>query len=90
MIGFDERYPNARAQSREAHWPPNVQSISQDGLSYIGVDEEGRLYWDGRKLATSRELKLTGRQGFWALVGVAAAVVLALVELLRFSGLGWG
>jgi hypothetical protein len=60
-------------------WPPGVRTISQDGLSLLGIGHDGALYLDGQRLALSRELKLQRTEKIIA--GIAAVGVL-------FSGLG--
>ena len=62
MTKFDQRYPSARTGSGKASRPRGVHKISQIGLDNIGVDEEGRLYWNGQmvKEANPLELRPTG------------------------------
>jgi len=87
MSDFDERYPHARTKQGKPHWPPGVRSISQDGLDWIGVDDDGHLYWDGQRLAVQKITLTTGQVAI-AWIGVSAAVTVAAVELLRFFGMG--
>lgn len=87
-MGFDEKYPNARSTERRDHWPPNVRSLSIDGADFLGVDDEGVLYWDGQEVATKSRFQLTGLQSALAVVGVLSAAAVAIVEWLRFFGFG--
>ena len=88
MSTFDERYPNARTLTGRPGWPPDVRSISLEGVDYIGVDDHGRLYWDGHRIEIARTLSLTRAQNFIAVLGVLAAVAVGAVESLRFFGYG--
>jgi hypothetical protein len=78
----------AKRQADETRpgWPAGVHVISVDGLDQLGVDDEGQLYWRGKKVRTS--LELSTRQGWGAIVLVASAAILAVIEVLRFFGLG--
>ena len=58
MTKFDQRYPSARTGSGKASWPRGVHKISQIGLDNIGVDEEGRLYWNGQMVKEADPLEL--------------------------------
>jgi len=58
MKKFDQRYPNARTGSGNASWPRGVHKISQIGLDNLGVDNEGRLYWNGQMVKEANPLEL--------------------------------
>ena len=81
MTKFDQRYPSARTGSGKASWPRGVHKISQIGLDNIGVDEEGRLYWNGQMVKEANPLELTYPQEVSAIIAVASGVVLALSTL---------
>jgi hypothetical protein len=81
MTKFDQRYPSARTDSGKASWPRGVHKISQIGLDNIGVDEEGRLYWNGQMVKEANPLELTYPQEVSAIIAVASGVVLALSTL---------
>jgi hypothetical protein len=81
MTKFDQRYPSARTGSGKASWPRGVHKISQIGLDNIGVDEEGRLYWNGQMVKEANPLELTHPQEVSAIIAVASGVVLALSTL---------
>jgi hypothetical protein len=78
---FDQQYPEARATSGKASWPGDVHKISQIGLDNIGIDGEGRLYWNGKMVREHNPLELTYPQEVSAIVAVVSGVVLALSTL---------
>jgi hypothetical protein len=88
MSDFDKRYPHARTGSRQMHWPSGVHSISQDGLDFLGIDDDGQLYWDGKLVRVASPLELTTTQAWFAVFGVLSAVSLAVFDALRFFGYG--
>jgi hypothetical protein len=81
MRDFDRRYLSARASSGKARWPRGVHKNSQIGLDNIGVDDEGRLYWNGKMVKEANPLELTYPQQVSAIIAVASGVVLALSTL---------
>lgn len=40
--------------ARPADWPEGVRPISADGLSHIGVGNDGSVYWDGKPVQGAR------------------------------------
>jgi hypothetical protein len=61
----------------------------------MGVDDEGRLYWNGQMVKDANPLELTHPQEVSAIIAVASGVVLALstlalalVDAARFLGYG--
>ena len=46
----------SRSDERPQEWPDAVQSISGEGLALLGIDNENKLYWDGKRVPT---VKLT-------------------------------
>ena len=81
MRKFDQRYPDARTTSGKSSWPRGVHKISQIGLDNIGVDNEGRLYWNGQMVKEANPLELTHQQEVSAIIAVVSGVVLALSTL---------
>jgi len=81
---FDVRYPDARTDDREPHWPESVRKISQDGLEFVGVGDDGRLYWDGQEVVTSTRIELVSWEWWFAAIGAGSALVIAIIEILRF------
>jgi hypothetical protein len=89
-INWDEvRRNKFAAQSGPPDWDSSIRPITMDGTSLIGVDPQGRLYWDGQRLAVD-SLRLS----YWQKVGAVvvagssaiaaiAASVSAYVELMK-------
>jgi hypothetical protein len=82
MKKFDQRYPNARTGSGNASWPRGVHKISQIGLDNLGVDNEGRLYWNGQMIKEANPLELTYPQEVSAIIAIVSGVVLAVATLV--------
>jgi hypothetical protein len=82
MRDFDRRYPEARTTSGKPGWPIDVHKISEIGLDNIGVDNEGRLYWNGQKVKEANPLELTRPQEVSAIIAVVSGLVLALSTLV--------
>jgi hypothetical protein len=40
-------------------WPSGIRPISLKGVTLLGVDPKGRLYWDGEEIVVTRKLELT-------------------------------
>ncbi len=60
-------------------WPRGVEPIAVEDLGRLGIDAEGRLFWDGRPVEIRRRLVLSGAQK-------ALAVLVSVVAVL--SGFG--
>jgi hypothetical protein len=95
MRDFDPRYPKTRIASGKPSWPRGVHKISQIGLDNIGIDDVGRLYWNGHMIKEANPLELTYPQEVSAIIAVASGVVLAVativlaaVDTARFFGYG--
>ena len=58
-----------------------VKTISQDQLDKFGIDEHGRLFWDGVRVAT--ELDLPKLVEFAIYAGAIAAAVTAITHIIR-------
>ena len=56
MSDFDKDYPFARTEKRKPYWPAGVYSISLEGLDWLGLDGDGELYWDGRRLKVAKRI----------------------------------
>ncbi len=70
------------------NWPRHVRSISTEGLMLLGIGDGNKLYWDGKQLEMRRSLKLDWWQNLLVFFATAAALITAVVEVLRFLGLG--
>lgn len=73
------RRPNRERYDFEANWPSNVWSIGVDRVDLIGVDEQGELYWNGRRVEVRRGVSLT----FWQKVG---AIIVAIATICAATG----
>jgi hypothetical protein len=62
-------------------WPENVRPIGPDGTLFLGIDENNRLYWDGKPIEIQRRLKFSRLQ-------VAGALAVGIATLI--GGLGAG
>ena len=58
------------------HWPADVETISLEGLSFLGLDSKGNLYLDGSRVHTERRLATQERVIAWL---VAASTVVAAI-----------
>lgn len=55
-----------------------MRPISLDALNYLGVSDEGELYWIDTKILTAKkQIRLTFWQSFGAILTVIAALVAA-------------
>jgi hypothetical protein len=70
------------------NWPNHVRSVTREGLDNIGVDREGDLYWRGKQAGSTRKFRLTRNQRIGAGIAIGASAVQALIDLLRFLGIG--
>ena len=66
-----------------AHWPADIRPISTDGLDYLGVGNDGRLYWDGKPIEVSKSFALTWFQRAIAIVVSGSAVVAAIAAAVQ-------
>jgi hypothetical protein len=56
--------------------PDGVKPISLEGLNYIGVNNDGDLYWrDTRVMTHKKEFRLS----FWQTVGAVFTIIAAIV-----------
>jgi hypothetical protein len=58
-----------------ATWPAGVRRISVDELDCIGIDSDGNLYWQGKRVVTSARLDLDWWQTLIPVVIAIATVV---------------
>lgn len=72
--GSTTPHPAQSTAARPNDWPTGVRPISIDGLSHIGVGNDGSLYWDGRPIQVVRRFDLS----FWQKVGAVLTVLAAL------------
>ena len=63
------------------HWPSGVRSISIEGLSLIGVDHDGRIYYDGKPIAYQATLAGQERIIAWIIaISTLASAIGTLVQ----------
>jgi len=66
-----------------ADWPRTVRAISFEGVQLLGLDDDNRLYWDGKEVVIRRTLDLSAWQKLGAVlivVGTITGGVGALVQ----------
>jgi hypothetical protein len=69
--------------------PPGLRMLTADDLENLGLDKNGHIYFQGKKLAVSNEISLTAYQVVVTAVAAASTAVMAIVELLTFFGIAW-
>lgn len=79
------RYQFADANT-PPEWPEDVRPISIKGLQLLGIDNKGRLFWDGKQLQTVTRLGLFER--ILATLVAIGTLSMAIFDILRFFGLG--
>jgi hypothetical protein len=67
-------------------WPKGVRPISMEGASLFGLDDRGRLYWDGEGVVVTRKLELTPWQKLLAGTAAVVGILVGLTELASFFG----
>lgn len=72
--GFKMPHPAQSTAARPDGWPRGVRPISVDGLSHLGVGNDGTLFWDGQPVEVAKRLTLSFWQGLGAFLTVAAAL----------------
>jgi hypothetical protein len=60
---------------RPPGWPKGVNRIRVDDLGRIGIDDENRLYWDGKRVSVRQTVILHGIEKFLAVVVATFAVL---------------
>ena len=71
-------------------WPAGVRPITPDDLKAIGVDSRGQLYLAGQAAETKHRIELNLRHKVVANGVALSAIVLAVIEIIRFGrDLGW-
>lgn len=58
-----------------SRWPAGVRQITIDETGWLGLDDEGRLYWDGNPVEVGRRLTLSRWQKAGAITVAIAAVL---------------
>lgn len=63
---------------------PNVRTIAINELDKLGVDDDNRLYWDGKPIVVEERLRLQWWVNASAVLGASSGFVLAVIEVLRY------
>jgi hypothetical protein len=58
-----------------ADWPLGVQEISIENLASLGVNDEGEIFWNGKRIEVRRRLLLT----WWQKMAAAIVVIFAIL-----------
>lgn len=73
--------PHWRTNIWPKHWPENVRMISQNGLSLIGLDDEGQIYLNGKRLHIEKRFAAQERVIAWiATLATAVAAIAAVAS----------
>lgn len=72
--GSTTPHPAQSTAARPDGWPNGVRPISLEGLSHVGVGDDGSLYWDGQPIQVARRFDLS----LWQKVGAVLTVMAAL------------
>lgn len=62
--------------------------IGLDQLDRLGIDENNKLYWDGKPLVTEERIVLARWVNAAIILGAISTLALAAIEALRFFGIG--
>lgn len=74
---FYRNLGHGRTGIRPAHWPEDVEIISLEGLSFLGLDTKGNLYLDGHRVYTERRLASQERIIAWLAVAATSIAAIA-------------
>jgi hypothetical protein len=64
---------------------PNPVPIDLKQLAHFSIDENGRLYWDGKVVQTESVVVLSGKQSFWAVL-IAIATIVSAISSSLYTG----
>ena len=68
-------HPAQSTAEKPEHWPDNVYPVSLDGLKFLGVGDDGIIYWDGKPIEVKKSFGLSAWQKFGAIVVTFSAFV---------------
>ncbi len=77
----DELKRTPLQKSDKASWPNGVRPVGLVELNEIGVDDRGRLYWQGKPIEVRQRLSLTFWQKAAAFLVAAGALATFLVTI---------
>lgn len=70
-----KRQPDRPRLPYEKNWPDDVWSVGLHRIDLLGVDDDGNLYWNGKRIEVRRPLSLS----FWQKTGAVAVTISAVV-----------
>ena len=56
-------------------WPPGVHQVSFNDVGRFGVSPKNELFWDGRRILTSNQVRLSFFQTLLALLATLATII---------------
>ena len=62
----------------------NIKTISIDELDKLGIDENNKLYWDGKPLLTEEKIILQKYVNASIIIGAFSTAVIAFIETLKY------
>jgi hypothetical protein len=70
----------------KSQWPRHVRPISMGEVDGLGIDNDGRLHWNGKPVEIiGQRLDLTGYQIFWATI----VAVFTIIGGIGAAAQGW-
>jgi hypothetical protein len=70
-------------KSDPTKWPSHIREIGLEELGSLGVDTEGRLYWDGKPVVTESRVSLEGWTFFFLAITAIGTFGYFLLEIAR-------
>jgi hypothetical protein len=64
---------------------PDITSIRMDDLEKLQIDDSNNLYWNGKKIQTTVEVRLERWSKWAAIFGASGVVVSSIISLIRAS-----
>lgn len=81
-VDWDQlRKAMAARGSGPKEWPSHVRPISLTGVNFLGLDDNGQLYWDGKLIKT--EVRLSILQNVGVAITVLSAIVAAIATAVQ-------
>ena len=65
----------AEAIARERGWPSHVRAMDMDSLGDLGIDDEHRIYWQGKPIEIAKPVSLTRNQTIFAIAGLILTAI---------------
>lgn len=77
-------HPAQSTAPSKSHWPDEVKPISLEGMDYMGVGEDGTLYWDGKPIVVRRTVDLNWWQTLLAFITAMSAAIVVTVSIFEY------